>query len=325
MNASLPIRLALPACFLTGALILFQESISGTEVVEVSHAKSAAPFGGSSNATAEKVVSAGSTPDSVPVRAVSRMSSLGDGVPTFKQLANAADAGDVRAACMLSTLMAMCAYQDQGDVFKEALLEGAAVSEPGDTTERMSTDRIARIESARQKYEPFCASLTRPQRSQSFDRMLQASRLGSARAALRFFLQPPLRSDAGGIALDRVEQYRDHAIDGLEKAALKGNGLAMVTLFDLLATGRFESNEVAFDSKVDRAKAIALGRAILPILDPITLDRVNKSLSDIEAQASPRELEEARLWSSRFRVDPDQASLDGLPNPAEDVEYCSSG
>jgi hypothetical protein len=325
VNASWRIRLALLACFSIAAIILLQKSISGTEGGAVSNATTAVQFTASSNAAAERVESARSTPDSIPTHAGPGIWGQGDMVPTFEQLASAADAGDARAACMLGTLITMCGYQDQGADFKEALLEGAAISEPGGETERISTGRVARMENARRKYESFCVSLTRQQRSQSFDRMLQASRLGSTRAAVRFFLQPPMRTETGGIALDRVEKYQRHAIDGLEQAALKGNGLAMYTLFDLLATGRFESNEVAFNSKVERGKAMALGRALLPILDPLTFALVSKSLRDIEAQASPRELEEARIWSSKFLVDPDQTNLDGLPNPAEEIEHCSKG
>jgi hypothetical protein len=325
VNVSLRLRSVFLVCALVASIILLQKSVSGTGGGAANNATTADQFTASSNAAAVRVESAGSTSDSIPTQASPGIWGQGDMVPTFELLANAADAGDARAACMLGTLITMCGYQDQGADFKEALLEGAAISEPGGEAERISTGRVARMENARRKYESFCASLTSQQQSQSFDRLLQASKLGSARAAVRFFLKPPLRTQVGGLDFDRVEKYQRHAVENLEQAALKGNGLAMYSLFGLLATGRFESDEVAFNSKIERGKAMALGRALLPTLDPLTFDLVNKSLRDIEAQASPRELEEARLWSSKFLVDPDQTNLDGLPSAAEEIEHCSNG
>lgn len=324
VNVSWRLRLAFLVCSLIAAIILLQKSVSGTESGSVGNATTEFQFADPPNVAAELIESAENGLDSVQMQAVASIRGPGETVPTFEQLARSADAGDARVACMLGTLIAMCEHQDRDDGFKNALLDGAAISESGSETVRVSTDRVARIEDARRKYESFCVSLTPQQQSQSFDRMLQASKLGSARAAVRFFLQPPMRTETGGIALDRVEKYQRHAVESLEQAALKGNGLAMYNLFGLLATGRFESNEVAFNSKIDRAKAIALGNAILPSLDPPTFAVVNKTLQNIEAEASLHELKAAQLWSSKFRVDPGQTSIDGLPSPAEEIEKCSA-
>lgn len=240
--------------------------------------------------------------------------------PTFVGLSQAADRGDTRAACMLGTLLGMCNQLDKSIQIKDDLIDSATLSSPGGESERILATRASNIENALQKYASFCTSLDPQAKNQSFERMLQAVKLGSPRAAVRFFLQPQIKTEMGSISFDRAAQYQRYAIDGLNHAATRGNSTAMYYLFNLLATGHFENSEVVVSSQIERSKAIALGRAIAPTLDPITLSATQETLQKLERDASPRELSAAMDFS--FYIDPDANSLDGLPDPAEEIEHC---
>ncbi|MBX3713342.1 MAG: hypothetical protein KF800_15380 [Lysobacter sp.] len=244
--------------------------------------------------------------------------------PMFVQLSIAANAGDVRAACTLGMLLELCASREASEEFGRALLDGAASSSAGGRTELDIVARVQAIESAHRRYESFCASLGPAESAQSHARMLQAVRLGSPQAAVRFFLRPQLKTRSGALSLNRAADYSAHAIDGLQRAAERGNALAIYHLFMLLATGEFNSNEVALSADVQRGKAIALGRAILPVLDPPSAVVVREKLQTIETQASLEERREAGVWASRFTLAPAASSLDGLADVAEDVSRCDT-
>lgn len=256
------------------------------------------------------------------LRAAARIASASDA--TFAQLATAADAGDVRAACTLGMLLELCVRRAASEEFGHHLLEGAASSDPGTQTELMLAARVQAIENAHRRYGNFCASLKPEESAQSHARMLQATRLGSSHAALRFFLSPQLKSGSGTLSLNRAADYNAHAVDGLHRAAEEGDALAMKYLFELLATGEYKDNEIALSVDVQRGKAIALGRAVLPVLHPPSAAVAREMLQKLEAHASPEEHREARLWSSRFRLDSGRSSLDALPDVTEHVSNCGT-
>lgn len=244
--------------------------------------------------------------------------------PTFAQLSAAADAGDVRAACTLGMLLEMCASRETSEDLGRTLLDGAASATPGGRTELDLTARVQAIESAHRRYENFCASLGPAESAQSHARMLQAVKLGSPQAALRFFLRPQLKTRSGALSLSRAGDYDEHAIKGLERAAERGDALAIYSLFTLLATGEFNSTDVALSTDVQRGKAIALGRTVLPVLDPPSAASARDLLQTLETQASPEERREGSMWASRYTLDPAASSLDGLADVAEDVSRCGT-
>lgn len=244
--------------------------------------------------------------------------------PLFLRLSTAADAGDVRAACTLGMLLEMCANSTESEDVARSLLDAAASSESGGKDELLIMARVQSIENVQGLYRQFCESLGPVEAAQSHARMLQAVKLGSPHAAVRFFLQPELQTGSNAIYLTQATDHSRHAVDGLQRAAERGNALAMYTLFKLLATGEYSNNEVALNVDIQRGKAIALGRAVLPALNPYSAMATRELLQQLERQASHNERREAALWSSRFPLNPDASSLDGLPDIAEDVTHCGA-
>lgn len=253
----------------------------------------------------------------------SRAFSTISAVPTFEELSSQADAGNVRAACMLGMLLETCDAKSQSTELRNVFLDRAAEALPGSETERTLATRVELIDNALQRFEYLCASLSPDEKAQEFERMLQAVKLGSSRAAVRFFLQPQIKTKLGAISLTRAAQYEHHAIEGLQQASLKGNGQAMFNLFELLSAGSMQNSDVELTTRIDRGKAIALGRTISPFLDPPTFAATQKTLFSLQKSASIDELKQADVWQSKLRVIPDSVSPDGgLPDPSEEIERC---
>lgn len=237
------------------------------------------------------------------------------------RLKDAAEAGDVRAACRLGTELTRCHRLRLADADDNTSMQLRMVK-PGSAEEaavKAGLEERARL-SAPERLA--CEGITTEQADSAFRYLLRAAQGGNVAAMSLFAIAPPLPQNV----LEDLEgwaAYRDHAPTFFDRAIRAGDvRAAYVAMFHMFA-GFGVAGGTALPR--DNQRAAALAHAIMPSLDADGARMVNNSLEMMRADKSidwarARREGEAMQRDYFSRASRTNVSIVGMPEPQRCAE-----
>jgi hypothetical protein len=237
------------------------------------------------------------------------------------QLKEAAEAGDVIAACRLGTELTRCHQLRQADAADNTSMQLQMVKPgtPEEAAVRSGIEERARLIAP---VRLACDGVTKEQADSAFRYLLRAAHGGNLAAMTQFAIAPPLPQNV----LEDLEgwaAYRDHAPTFFDRAIRAGDlRAAFVAQFHMVA-GIGVAGGTALPR--DHQRAAALAHAILPSLDADGVRMVNNMLEMLRADKSidwarARREGEAMQRDYFSRAPRTSISIVGMPEPQRCAE-----
>lgn len=219
----------------------------------------------------------------------------------FDDLAQAADAGHVAAACRLAWDLQRCHSLEARSGIPGFYVESAARA-PGDSPEEdgliaeamAAQDRLARD-------ERVCEGLSADELGQVAGRMLQAAQLGHPASQAMFAIWPPFGPD---LSLEEAELalfHRDHAMDFLRKGAASGEPTALFGLFHACHFGEIRMLHGSIELGRDPVCAMATAIALREFADPRTVVDADLVIRESASALDPAGRQEAAKRAAFYR------------------------
>lgn len=302
----------------TLGLVAFLSISSGDSVV------------GTRVASARAATGAWASPGAATIESVSRSPALpGRALPlpppdapletAFDDLAKAADAGDVAAACRLAWDLQRCHRLQAQAAIPEFLVEGAARAPQGSPEEG---ELIAEVMAARERLagdRRVCAGLSADRLEQAAERMLQAARLGHPASQAMFASWPPFGPDLSLEEAELAIHHRDHAMALLRTAAASGEPAALFGLFHACHFGEIRMLHGTVDVGRDPVCAMATALALRGFADRQTAadagEVIRESVAILDMEDQQRARRRAAFYRARFEGLPEYDFAGGVFKP----------
>jgi len=243
----------------------------------------------------------------------------------FDVMAQRADQSDAHAACILRAAILVCSYPVDLESFQRVIMMGAGEEPKGSANARVAIERLLRLESFEPRRKKLCEKITGEQLAQFEARNHQAARLGVAKAAIAYFLNPGSLIGADGKADEiRTGEYRREAVPLLERAAQKGDVEALNLLFGLYSTGRYAGVTASIEVPVDRARAMAIGIELIAISNPMVAADVEQALIPLKAEMKPTDWASVEQIGRAYRAPRSSWDLSDWQEPDQQIENCGA-
>jgi len=248
----------------------------------------------------------------------------------FDELADAADAGQVAAACRLAWDLQRCHRLEALAAIPGFYVEGAARAPAGSAQE---DELIAEVVTAQESLavdKQVCEGLPADRLKQAAGRMLQAARLGHPASQAMFASWPPFGLHVSVEEAELVVFHRDHAMQMLRTAAASGEPAALFGLFHACHFGEIRMLHGTIDVGCDPVCALAAATVLRGFADSQTRTGADEVIRESAAALDPAGLQEAMrladFYRQRFADTPAYDFAGGifksqLRAPCHDLEY----